>query len=80
MDEHKENIHAKNLSGKMANIKEEEKVGVSAKLASCYYFFFTTFDHIKRHINQYFYIGILNCTANGKLLTIFLFKAMWYMY
>lgn len=37
MDEHKENIHAKNLSGKMANIKEEEKVGVSAKLASCYF-------------------------------------------
>lgn len=38
MDEHKENIHAKNLSGKMANIKEEEKVGVSAKLASCYFY------------------------------------------
>lgn len=28
MDEHKENIHAKNVSVKMANIKED-KVGVS---------------------------------------------------
>lgn len=34
MDEHKENIHAKNVSVKMANIKED-KVGVSGKLASC---------------------------------------------
>lgn len=28
MDEHKENIHAKNVNVKMSNIKEEEKVGV----------------------------------------------------
>lgn len=33
MDEHKENIHAKNVSVKMANIKED-KVGVSRKLAT----------------------------------------------
>lgn len=35
MDEHKENIHAKNVKGKMANITEEDKVGMSAKLATC---------------------------------------------
>lgn len=45
MDEHKENIHAKSVSVKMANIKED-KVGVSGKLASCLRHLFTSKDVI----------------------------------
>lgn len=45
MDEHKENIHAKNVSVKMANIKED-KVGVSGKLALCLRHLFTCKDII----------------------------------
>lgn len=35
MDEHKENIHAKDVNVKMSDTREDEKVGVSRKLASC---------------------------------------------
>lgn len=31
MDEHKENIHTKDVNGKMSNTKEDEKVGASSE-------------------------------------------------
>lgn len=35
MDEHKENIRAKDVNVKMSNPRENEKVSVSSELASC---------------------------------------------
>lgn len=37
MDEHKENIHAKDVNVKMSNTREDEKVGVSSELTLASY-------------------------------------------
>lgn len=36
MDEHKENIHAEDVNVKMSHTREDEQVGVSSEVASCY--------------------------------------------